>query len=247
MPNAAEKVAALDLATHALLLDVDGTLLDIAPNPDQVHVPADLRDILTRLSERAAGAVALVSGRQISVLDDLFKPLRLSAVGVHGAEMRVVPGALERRAEPLPRTLRQMLAAGAASLGVISEDKGFSVTLHFRRAPEKQAAVEELAERARKDFAAEAIEVVRNKMVVEIVRRGVDKASGVKALMTRPPFRDRTPVFVGDDATDETVFAILPELKGLGFSIARDVPGLSGIFPSAAEFRGALGALARRS
>jgi trehalose 6-phosphate phosphatase len=243
---APEKFASLDLTTHALLFDVDGTLLDIAPKPDQVHVPAELRDTLARLSDLTRGALALVSGRQIAVLDDLFKPLRLSAVGVHGAELRIGQGAVTHRAQPLPAALRQKLADGAKTLGVLSEDKGYSFTLHFRQVPDKQASVEQVARRICAEFPGEAVDIAHNKMVVEVARRGINKGAGVTALMTHFPFKGRTPVFVGDDATDETVFSIMPQLRGMAFSVDREFPGLAGIFASPAQFRSALQALAAR-
>lgn len=246
MASAPDRLSSLDLKTHALLFDVDGTLLDIAETPEQVVVPDELRDTLATLSERTGGALALVSGRQISVLDDLFKPLRCSAVGVHGAEMRIGQGVIAQRAKPLPQALRRKLADGATALGVLHEDKGSSFTLHFRRTPEKQAEVEQFAQRICAEFLDEALHIAHNKMVVEVVRRGITKGEGVRALMAQSPFKGRTPVFVGDDATDETVFAIMPQLGGLAFSVAREYPGMAGVFAAPAQLRAALQALARR-
>src|SRR5271170_3354408 len=74
-----------------LFLDVDGTLLDIAPRPEEVEVKAGLLDDLTAAERALGGALALVSGRPIAELDRLFAPLRLRAAGVHGAELRRSP------------------------------------------------------------------------------------------------------------------------------------------------------------
>jgi trehalose 6-phosphate phosphatase len=246
MADAAEQFSRIDLNTHALLFDVDGTLLDIAPRPDQVAVPPALIETLRRLNERSRGAVAFISGRKIAVLDALFRPLTLAAVGVHGAEMRTVPGSIERLVEPLPVLMRQQAAEAAAVLGILIEDKEIAVTLHFRQAPEKEAAVEALAARLRDRFAGEALEIARNKMVVELVRRGVNKGAGISALMQRPPFKGRRPIFVGDDRTDEHGFDVMPQFKGAAYSIGREYPGLAGIFESAAAFRATLQALAAR-
>jgi len=245
MADAAAAFSSIDLKTHALLLDVDGTLLDIAPKPDLVTVPPGLIDDLTRLHDRSGGAVAFVSGRKISVLDALFKPLILPAVGVHGAEMRVGGGSIERRADPLPAVLRQKLIEGASALGLLTEDKEISVTVHFRLAPEKEKAAETLVASACRDFSAEPLHVERNKMILEVMRRGIDKGAGIEALMTHPPFAGRIPVFVGDDATDEKGFAAMTRFNGVAFSIARDFPGLRGIFADPAAFRAALGVLAQ--
>src|SRR6266849_10056467 len=81
-----------DLKKTAFLLDVDGTILDIAPTPREVFVPHALRDTLARLWERTGGAVAFVSGRPVSELDLVFSPLQLPAIGGHGAELRTVAG-----------------------------------------------------------------------------------------------------------------------------------------------------------
>jgi trehalose 6-phosphate phosphatase len=245
MADAAAAFPRIDLKTHALLLDVDGTLLDIAPRPDLVVVPPGLIEDLTRLQDKSGGAVAFVSGRKISVMDALFKPLLLPAVGVHGAELRVGRGSIERPTEPLPVLLRQKLIAGAGVLGLLTEDKEISLTIHFRQAPEKEKDAEALVARACAEFPAEALDIARNKMIVEVIRRGIDKGAGIAALMTRPPFAGRSPVFVGDDATDEKGFAVMPRFRGMAFSVGRDFPGLSGIFVDPAAFRAALQALAR--
>ena len=245
MADAAAAFSRIDLNTHALLLDVDGTLLDIAPRPDLVVVPSGLIDDLQRLHDLSGGAVAFVSGRKIAVMDALFTPLLLPAVGVHGAEMRVGRSSIERRAEPLPVLLRQQLVDGANALGLLSEDKEISVTIHFRLAPDKEKEAEALAARGCRDFAAEALHIERNKMIVEIMRRGINKGAGIEALMTRAPFAGRIPVFVGDDATDEKGFAAVSRLGGMAFSIGRDFPGLGGIFPDPAAFRATLRALAK--
>jgi trehalose-phosphatase len=76
----------IDLAQVAILLDVDGTILDVAPTPQSVAVPASLVRTLAALHTRTNGALALVSGRLIENLDRLFVPLKLPCVGGHGVE-----------------------------------------------------------------------------------------------------------------------------------------------------------------
>ena len=245
MADAAAVFSRIDLKTHALLLDVDGTLLDIAPRPDLVVVPPGLIEDLRRLQDRTGGAVAFISGRKIAVMDALFTPLVLPAVGVHGAEMRIGRGSIARRAEPLPVLLRQKLVDGAKALGLLTEDKETSVTIHFRLAPEKEKDAEALVAGACRDFSAEPLHIERNKMIVEVMRGGIDKGAGIAALMARPPFAGRIPVFVGDDATDEKGFAAMAGFKGMAFSVGRDYPALAGIFANPAAFRAALRALAQ--
>ena len=127
---ATAKFIELDLTGIALLLDVDGTLIDIAPTPDAVEVPHGLGDALARLLDRAGGALALVSGRPIAELDRLFAPLTLPAVGGHGAEMRLHDRETIQRAEFLPDAMRRQLSeARAFDPGIVCEDKGYSFTL----------------------------------------------------------------------------------------------------------------------
>ena len=119
------------------------------------------------------------------------------------------------------------------------------MTIHFRLAPEKENDAEALVARACDEFAAEPLEIARNKMIVEVIRRGINKGAGIEALMTRTPVAGRIPVFVGDDATDDKGFAVMPRLRGTAFSIGRAFPGLRGIFPDPAAFRAALHALSK--
>src|SRR6516225_10422667 len=133
-----------DLKQTAFLLDVDGTIVDLAPTPREVFVPHSLRETLERLWERTGGAVAFVSGRPVSELDLLFSPLQLPAIGGHGAEIRISAGkpAEAPRLPPLdPDIKRQFAAVAEAGPGIILEDKGYSLALHYRLAPEKEELV----------------------------------------------------------------------------------------------------------
>ncbi len=236
--NGAAPAFAPDLRAHAFLFDVDGTLVDIAPTPRDVRVPPSLRRALARLSERTEGAVALVSGRSLADLDRLFHPLRLTAVGGHGAELRLPAGGDEqRRAAPaLAADLKRALFAIAGS-DVLAEDKGYSVALHYRLAPEKEALVREAVARVCAAPGREPVEILPGKAVVEIKPAGFSKATGVQELMRRSPFRGRVPIFIGDDATDESVFAIMPEFDGVAFSVGRQVAGAARHFDAPADVR----------
>jgi trehalose 6-phosphate phosphatase len=237
--------AGLDLKKIALLLDVDGTIVDIGPSPDEVQVPAALLRSLGRLHELSAGAVALVSGRSIKDLDLLFSPLALSSVGGHGAEMRVADGEIFYWAKPLPADLRRRLedAAGIGP-GVVIEDKDYSVALHYRKAREHAEKIRHHIAATRKAFSAEPTELLLGKAMFEVKRPGISKGESIRNLMAHAPFSGRIPVFIGDDVTDESVFRVLPEIGGIGFGVARHFPGLTGIFKNPAEVRSALDALA---
>ena len=245
---ATEIFTALDVRTIALLLDVDGTLVDIAPRPDEVHVPGDLCRALERLLERSGGALALVSGRPIRDLDGLFSPLKLPVVGGHGAEMRVRAGEVISPVPPLPQPLRAALArAQDFDPGIVVEDKGYSLGLHYRNAPQSEERLRAHIAAVRAEFAGEATEVLPGKALFEVKRPGVSKGNGVCELMKHPPFAGRRPVFIGDDVTDEAVFAVLPELGGIGFSVSRHFEGAAGIFESPEAVRRALQRLAENT
>src|SRR5437764_14757265 len=141
-------IAIEDVTKLAILLDIDGTILDIAPTPREVFVPHALRGTLARLSQRAQGALAFVSGRPVSEIDLIFSPLQLPAIGGHGAELRLVTGEATAppRLPPLDAKLKRQFAAIAeAGPGIILEDKGYSLALHYRLAPDKERIVHEAA------------------------------------------------------------------------------------------------------
>jgi trehalose 6-phosphate phosphatase len=240
-PSALDEFAELDVHSIALLLDVDGTIIDIGPSPMAVHVPDTLCVSLKRLLAATGGALALVSGRPIRDLDRLFSPLTLPAIGGHGAEMRVDRGGVVGRAKLLPEGMRARLAQAAApGSGVEIEDKGYSLALHFRGAPQMEQGLLASVAAARAAFPDEAVEVLPGKAMIEVKRPGVSKGEAVRALVRREPFAGRLPVFVGDDVTDESVFAALPALGGKGYSVGRHFKGVSGIFTNPGEVREAL-------
>jgi trehalose 6-phosphate phosphatase len=243
--SAVDDFAALDLASSALLLDIDGTLIDIGPSPFEVHVPEALCRSLARLLERMDGALALVSGRPIRDIDKLFSPLKLPAVGGHGAEMRLADGKVIAGVEALPDKLRKRLALAATpGSGVVIEDKGYSFALHYRQTPQQEPRLRALVERVRAEFPDEALEVLLGKAMFEIKRPGISKGEAVRRLMTHAPFAGRAPVFIGDDVTDESVFALMPALRGKGYSVGRHFAGLAGIFAAPDDVREALRRLA---
>jgi trehalose 6-phosphate phosphatase len=217
----------------ALLFDIDGTLLDLAPTPDAVIVPKGLRSALHRLFELTDGALAFVSGRSIVDIDRIFAPLVLPAIGGHGAEMRVSPTskAYTIGAYPMSRELKRRFAAiGEMSERILIEDKGYSLAIHYRQALEFEPAIFARVTAIRSELSEAPIDVLPGKRVVEIKPSGFSKAVGVRELMTHAPFKGRCPVFFGDDVTDDSVFAIMPDIAGLSFSVGRKARGVSGQF-----------------
>ncbi len=229
----------IDLKTSAFLLDVDGTILDIAATPRDVEVPARLKRALAKLKEQTGGAVAFVSGRLISDLDRLFAPLRLPSVGAHGAELRVNgEHPRGRSGAPIDDKLRGQFAAFASRLdGIIFEDKGYSLALHYRRVPQHAKVVRDAVAAACAPYPSSTLEVLPGKAVIEVKSSAFNKGVGIRQLMSYPPFRGRRPIFVGDDVTDSSAFAVLPEFDGLGFSVGHRMPGLAGCFPRPSHVR----------
>jgi trehalose 6-phosphate phosphatase len=228
------------LSEVAVLLDIDGTLLDLAPTPREVWVPPGLAKTLHRLHQRTNGALAMVSGRSLNDIDLIFAPDQFPAVGGHGAEMRLEADseAVAAHAPPMDKELKRRLAAIARlSPGILLEDKGYSLALHYRLAPHAEKAIYEAVSLIRADLPNAPIEVLPGKLVCEIKHSGFTKATGVRELMTHAPFAGRRPFFIGDDVTDESVFAIMPDLDGLAFSVGRRSKGVAGHFDAPSDVR----------
>ncbi|MBR0719050.1 trehalose-phosphatase [Bradyrhizobium liaoningense] len=228
------------LSETAILLDIDGTLLELMPTPREVWVPPGLSKTLNRLVECTSGALALVSGRSLNDIDLIFAPDQFPVVGGHGAEMRLSPDseAVASHAPPMDKELKRRLAAIAKlSPGILLEDKGYSLALHYRLAPHAEKAIYAAVSLIRADLPNAPIEVLPGKCVCEIKHSGFTKASGVRELMTHEPFKGRRPLFIGDDVTDESVFAIMPDMNGLAFSVGRRARGVNGHFDAPSDVR----------
>ena len=237
----------------ALFLDVDGTLVAIAQTPEAVRVEPALLLLLERLSNASDGALALVSGRSLLGIDTLFRPLRLPAAGLHGWERRRADGMLAPLGEPTAvlAPLRPLLAAFAATRpGLLLEDKGGSLALHYRLAPHYGAAV---CRRAREIAAAEPrLRLIEGRKVVEFVPQGSDKGAAITEFLAAPPFAGRVPVYAGDDTTDEDGYAAVNRLGGVSIKVANsEARGRHGSdaryrLPSVAALHGWLAAVAER-
>jgi trehalose 6-phosphate phosphatase len=207
----------------ALFLDVDGTLLEIAPHPDRVRVPARLPALLIALAAARGGALALVSGRPLTELDRLFPGWRGAAAGLHGIERRRADGSLAYREDKAAARALDRLRAPLAALarqrpGLLFEDKGRTIALHYRDRPQAESEIRALAETLCR-AAQPALRLIAGKMVVEFQPRTASKAEAVADFMAEPPFRGRRPVFLGDDTTDEDGFAEVNRRGGVSVRV----------------------------
>jgi trehalose 6-phosphate phosphatase len=200
----------------AFFLDIDGTLFDIVSLPAAVRAGAADFELLTALYEAAGGAVALVSGRPIAGIDKIFAPLHLPAAGQHGVERRDARGRIRRHALPDEQWLAAIAPLrkyAALHEGLIFEDKGLSVALHYRLAPELKDEVHAAVQAAAAKL-GERYEALPGKMVLELRPSGRDKGVAIQEFMREKPFARRVPVFLGDDTSDEYGFALVNRLGG---------------------------------
>ena len=211
----------LSLAETAFFFDFDGTLVELASTPDGIFVPRSVPDILAALRRATNGAVAVVSGRGIDNIDSFLQISDLPVAGMHGAERRDSNGDVQRVGFNDERLLRMEHALEKvvnAHPGMLLEIKGAALALHYRNAPDREAAARTATEQLVRQY-ADAYVLQPGKMVYEIKPKDVDKGRAIRAYMAEPPFTGRRPVFIGDDLTDEKGFAVVNEFDGLSVKI----------------------------
>ena len=202
----------------ALFLDFDGTLAELAAQPDAVEIPADLVSLLSRLSAHLGGALALVSGRRLRDLDEFLAPLQLPVAAEHGAVRRLPDGRLLALAPPALENAASTLHALVQQHPRLRlEVKTAAVALHYRQAPELEGlCLQLMTEAARR---SPGVELLRGKCVFELKPVGVSKGLAIAAFMAEPPFSDRLPLFAGDDSTDESGFSVVQSMGGNALKI----------------------------
>lgn len=210
-----------DVPRHsAFFFDFDGTLVAIAPRPDLVAVEPHVRDVLAALSEQFGGALAIVTGRPLDVVDGFMAPLRLATAAEHGSVRRDASGGMhidKGNAAAVEAAHAALEAFAEDKAGLLLERKSSSVALHYRARPELAAACKAAVETVVADNPE--LVVLPGKMVFELKPKGVDKGEAVRAFLAEAPFRGRTPVFIGDDVTDEHAFAVVNALRGISVKI----------------------------
>jgi len=233
----------------AFFLDLDGTLLDITDHPHHVSVDAGLVHLLKTLGRAAGGALALISGRPIADIDRLLPHSAFCVAGQHGAERRDFSGTMHRHDVPgaaldVARRKFSMMAAKHPSL--VLEDKGVNLALHFRAAPELRAEIQDAVRGLARELGGE-FEVQLGKMVVELRPTGKDKGVAISEFLAEAPFRGRTPVFVGDDLTDEIGFELINRAGGHSVKVGEGESAARWRLPDSAAVRGWLADFVARS
>jgi len=202
----------------ALFLDFDGTMVDLAPQPNAVHVPQPLIRVLQEMHDYLQGAVAVISGRPIEQIDGFLRPLRLAVAGVHGTERRGADGQLHLLdTHPLDHVEESACNLAAHNPGLLVENKRGSIALHYRQRPDLEDLCLRTMQQAVDESAGHTL--LRGKMVVEAKPDGASKGGAIESFLAEPPFAGRRPVFVGDDITDEVGFSTVQRLGGLGIKV----------------------------
>ena len=204
----------------ALFLDFDGTLVEIAEKPDAVRLAESTRATLTRLQRSLDGALAIITGREIEVIDAMLSPFRCPVAGVHGLTRRDAGGRSHHRvvaAAFLDAAERRLSEVAVAQPGLLVERKSHAIAIHYRARPELETVCLDTMEAiAEMD---EEVRLVRGKMVIEARPSGGDKGTAVADFMREAPFAGRRPLFAGDDVTDEDAFEAVNRLDGISLKI----------------------------
>lgn len=224
---------------QALFLDFDGTLAELAPHPAAVRLAPGLIPLLSSLHRHLGGALAIVTGRAEGDIDRLLTPLRLPLASEHGARYRLHLAEPSQAASAPPDLEAVMRAArdlATRHAGLLVEPKGASVALHYRQAPHLEGLCHDTLAHALEGV--EGVELLHGKGVFEVKSRHIHKGRAIADFMAGPPFAGRTPVFAGDDTTDEAGFAAVQALGGWSIKVGEG--------PTIAQHRCATPAALRR-
>lgn len=210
----------IDFSAFAFFLDFDGTLVEIAEHPDLVEVPGETRKALRALERQSNHAVAIITGRDIATIDDFLSPLKLPTAGVHGLARRDVNGQYHAPvfdSAPLAALKAELLPFIERENGLLLEEKQGALVLHYRQRPDLEDVCTNIMEQAA--LKEPSITIRTGKMVIEAVGYPTDKGGAIVSFMKEPPFLGRTPVFAGDDVTDEDGFKAVNRLGGLSIKV----------------------------
>jgi trehalose 6-phosphate phosphatase len=219
-----------DRSSLALFLDIDGTLVPIAPTPAEVRPSADLPRLLTHAATDLGNALAIVSGREITSIDQVTRNVVPYAAGSHGAEFRLGFG------QPILRPGPQPDIAGLESdvlecmkdwEGILVEPKRAGLAVHYRKAPHLGHRVWSELETMLGRREQTGLSLLKGDHVVEVRSPAHNKGEAVRRIMKEPVFQGRRPVFIGDDVTDEDAFVVVQEMGGTAVIVGDRRPTLA--------------------
>jgi len=223
-------------ASNALFLDFDGTLVEFADQPESVFIPAYLPDLLNHLHEELDGALALISGRSIASLDSLLDLPHIPLAGGHGAEWRIDGNyQIDERHSPDFSVAAELLIDFAHRHNLLFENKGHSVALHFRQHPEMKKNIDHFISSHIETLPG--LRVIYGNCVREIQSKGMDKGKAVARFMQVVPFAGRSPVYIGDDTTDEDAFQWVNANYGASCKVGEGMTSAQYRFENVAEVR----------
>ncbi|HMF06018.1 MAG TPA: trehalose-phosphatase [Methylocella sp.] len=207
-----------EIASCALFLDLDGTIVELVDHPDAVRVAPETLRLLQVLRGCTGQALAVISGREIAVIDRLLYPLILPAAGVHGLQRRDACGTIYSKEASNLATLAGVLEHLLGDVpGTVIERKPGGIAVHYRLRPDLERHCRDAVHFVMGGHPG--LRLIRGKMVFELTQKGADKGDVISAFLCEPPFRGRTPVFAGDDVTDEAGFAAVNALGGISIKV----------------------------
>jgi trehalose 6-phosphate phosphatase len=207
-----------NIERHAIFLDLDGTLAELVAHPDSVQVERSTLRLLDTLSEKVGGALAVVSGREIAVVDRLLRPLVLPVAGVHGLERRDARGLIHSRdTADISSIISDLEKSIGHEAGVVIERKPGAIAVHYRLRPELERRCRDIVHGVLEN--RPDLRLLQGKMVYEIMPRGSDKGGAIQAFLSESPFVGRRPIFAGDDITDEAGFSVVNARNGISIKI----------------------------
>lgn len=212
-------------ARWAVMLDVDGTLLDSMDDPRSAVVEPALLELLGELHTALEGALALVSGRELDDIDALFQRPPWAAVGLHGLELRHADGSFRRRVPGIAdqtQMRKQVTELAARFEGVRLEDKQRTIVLRCRSDPSRLAGLRLEAKALLPQLPG--YELQPGRQSVEFKPVGMDKGRAVRELFRHPTFAGRTPVYVGDGFADEHAFRSVNRFDGKSVRVGNREP-----------------------
>ena len=220
MQSGFQALKQLSVTSAALFLDFDGTLADLADQPENVRLdPVDLEE-LARVFHILDGALAIITGRDIATLDQFLAPYTFPVSGVHGFETRTHDGQIQRlstNGEALAHLEQALLPYVGKHDGLLLERKPASLALHYRQRPDLGPGCEQAVTDALRGDSR--LHLMQGKMVIEVKAHAGDKGQAISSFLDSAPFRGRTPVFIGDDVTDESAFAVVNAGSGISIKV----------------------------